>query len=914
MKKKKKKKKEMSVMSDIDFGVGGGVSPVSNGALSFGFPSPKHGESMYSGGKSMLLQTDDYSFFDRPPPSEGRNRSQSQSELPGPEADVKSMATDTVALDYRALGLGSCSSLASLGTRSVTLPSLLQLSKEEATKDLIEAVGKTGKDRDRDFFRALREGADVNHAKNSYTPLMRAAAGGQVKRVERLIEEGADLFARDRGFGAGKGGPDRGFTALDWARRTGHHEAAKLLERAMENEIKSRRGARLAGLKEADYRARVESNERHAKIMARVVEARDFKEIEKLVKKATLSRKDVANAVAKLKLHPAPDYWIDTAAHGTTALMLASIHNDVRMIRLLLEKGADIKVMAPNGHTALTWAAVGGYEFAVEAMLAASKEPDALLRATSPVDHRMSLHHASYNGHAGVTALLLGKMWDTVVKKRFDDRKKTPRGEDNQSVDARAVSPSRKLRNSGAGAVRPWFERFVDYVEAKDVVGRTAKAWAEVIGHEDVVAVLGEAEARIQRLRDDEEKARHNAEPSKCRHPDCLFIDRRDRIDEHMLRDCRFRKMGCGNCGMFMAAKDLEHHARKDCMLRTVPCSNVNLGCVETMRANEVERHIHETCKYRKVLCRRGCGALVFAGSRDRHEVETCKLSVSACSACDQDVARCNVSEHLAKLCPKRIVKCRVGCGALMAADQRENHETEVCRTPCRFKPQGCKAVIGPADSRRVHELHTCPHRLIPCPNGCGVEGISASLVGLHCTSRQCSKAKVTCSFGCSKTMTVEEARVHEDPEKGDCLERPQRCRLDLLKRKITVRRQPSGECVPAILRAYDRRDGTFVVGYPDGNVKEHLANIEYWFDDKRPLSWACGWIPAGCMDAHLDERCPHGTCKCECGQSVLRNHYAAHKATMCVLRKEECPECGVWVSVDDDEHECGATSEEEDE
>ena len=88
------------------------------------------------------------------------------------------------------------------------------------------ASGKTS-----DVVRSIDLGAEVNTTLNSYTPLMRAANWGHVGTLAALIEEGADLFAMDR----------QNRTALDWSRIARHDKAARMLERAMENEILHRR-------------------------------------------------------------------------------------------------------------------------------------------------------------------------------------------------------------------------------------------------------------------------------------------------------------------------------------------------------------------------------------------------------------------------------------------------------------------------------------------------------------------------------------------------------------------------------------------------------------------------------------------------------------------------------------------------
>lgn len=116
--------------------------------------------------------------------------------------------------------------LISLTIRSSHLCGMRQYS--QACKDLVLAAssGKTS-----EVVRSIDLGAEVDTTLNSYTPLMRAATWGHVDTLVALIEEGADLFATDR----------RNRTALDWSRIARRDRAARMLERAMENEIRYRR-------------------------------------------------------------------------------------------------------------------------------------------------------------------------------------------------------------------------------------------------------------------------------------------------------------------------------------------------------------------------------------------------------------------------------------------------------------------------------------------------------------------------------------------------------------------------------------------------------------------------------------------------------------------------------------------------
>ncbi|CAM9759269.1 unnamed protein product, partial [Sphacelaria rigidula] len=91
---------------------------------------------------------------------------------------------------------------------------------------LAAASGRTS-----DVAHAIELGAAVDSTVNTYTPLMRAANWGHADTVAELIAEGADMFVKD----------SRGRTALDWSRIARQDNVARVLERAMENEIFYRR-------------------------------------------------------------------------------------------------------------------------------------------------------------------------------------------------------------------------------------------------------------------------------------------------------------------------------------------------------------------------------------------------------------------------------------------------------------------------------------------------------------------------------------------------------------------------------------------------------------------------------------------------------------------------------------------------
>lgn len=98
-------------------------------------------------------------------------------------------------------------------------------------------------------------------------------------------------------------------------------------------------------------------------------------------------------------------------------------------------QGADPGVEASTGHTALTWAAVCGFDLvAAELLLGDSNNnntksgasvsgsvedaTNAVTRTTA-VEGKTALHNAAFNGNSGVVVLLLDRLRDLLLRDRL---------------------------------------------------------------------------------------------------------------------------------------------------------------------------------------------------------------------------------------------------------------------------------------------------------------------------------------------------------------------------------------------------------------------------------------------------------------------------------------------------------------
>lgn len=138
---------------------------------------------------------------------------------------------------------------------------------------------------------------------------------------------------------------------------------------------------------------------------------------------------------------------------GYTPLMQAADRNYLRVVRILLSRGADPFVESDDGYTALTFSARGGYLAMTRVLIKAGSDLDhgasggdtplhyacegghcevvsMLIDAGANVDSRASdgatpLYVAAYNGHVGAVRLLLRAQADPLLTKVNTDSGKT---------------------------------------------------------------------------------------------------------------------------------------------------------------------------------------------------------------------------------------------------------------------------------------------------------------------------------------------------------------------------------------------------------------------------------------------------------------------------------------------------------
>ncbi|KAI9855289.1 MAG: hypothetical protein M1824_006216 [Vezdaea acicularis] len=308
------------------------------------------------------------------------------------------------------------------------------------------------------ILKLLEKGANV-YARDSYggTALYLAAVEGHEAVVRLLLENGADVEAGD----------DDGGTALYVAAERGHTAVIRLLlEKVADADARGNKGwAALRGAAQGGHEA----------VMRLLLE--NGTDIEASNNQGFTALSWAAErgheAVVRLLLENRADIEANNN-HGFTALSLAAERGHETVVRLLLENGADIEAKDDDGGTALCRAANEGHETVVQL----------LLEKGANVDARGSyggtaLCGAANEGHEAVVRLLL---------------------ENGADVNARGRDGMTALEGAAwrghEAVVRLLLENGAN-VEARDDEGRTAIFMAAREGHEAVVWMLLENGADV---------------------------------------------------------------------------------------------------------------------------------------------------------------------------------------------------------------------------------------------------------------------------------------------------------------------------------------------------------------------------------------------------------------------------------
>ena len=453
----------------------------------------------------------------------------------------------------------------------------------------------------------------------------------------------------------------------------------------------------------------------------------------------------------------------------------------------------------------------------------------------------------------------------------------------------------------------------------------------------------------------------------ECRWGCGLKLAPEDRRKIHEMWICPLRivqcHLGCNTMGI--RAQDLEEHETQICQERLVPCS---YGCGKMLKAKLLHEHLHglggdkaehAECPQRPLHCQldyidkrlriyktsphwnlasvddadkyfteQDAYSFVARITHFREEDENhrfinmhserfwAKLSDLRFDIIDDGPWRCGQmldaerKEHRESACPRRMLKCRNGCGQLLEAKFLLAHENEQCKMNKVVCTQGCGKTLAQKDLqhheekeckfRKVfceclkyipfcdfqdHVKNQCDVRLKSCRRGCGV--LVPVIHMQNHLDNQCDKRIVKCPLGCPiRKMWAQESRNHTENDcplrlldcKVSCGEKFKACELEDHEKNHCVER-----LVPCTIGCGDQL-----------KLSQMHDHVTYHCNDRVVK------CPQGCpvrikwsaMLHHELHECVnrYTTCELGCGLSVLVRNKEKHETQECVRRGIDCP------------------------
>lgn len=351
----------------------------------------------------------------------------------------------------------------------------------------------------------LQAGIDPSSTgRDGVTALMHAAGRGDLPMMEMLLKAGAAVNARTRSGGI----------ALTWAAAAGQLAAMRLLVKSGASRdsfdqvlmVALRWGELDAFRLMLEYGANPRADDRN--VGSRL---------------ASIPRSRLVHVPELLKILLQRGWPIDAGSQdGQTALMYAANDNNLELMRLLLNAGADVNVhceckgILSGGHSALTLATSGGHEKAVVLLLDAGAVVDAPSKDGTP------LMIAAERDSRALVKLLLAKGAD--VNKARNGKGDTAlmhaafREPDNVAqllaagadVNAKAPNGATALMWAAEGDKPKIATALLDAgadLEAKTQRGRTALMIAAMRGSVDTARLLIQRGARTDVLDEDNRSA-----------------------------------------------------------------------------------------------------------------------------------------------------------------------------------------------------------------------------------------------------------------------------------------------------------------------------------------------------------------------------------------------------------------------
>lgn len=231
--------------------------------------------------------------------------------------------------------------------------------------------------------------------------------------------------------------------------------------------------------------------------------------------------------------------------------------------------------------------------------------------------------------------------------------------------------------------------------------------------------------------------------------------------------------------------KNLATHRQK-CKLELVSCRRWNLGCIEKVKRQEMQKHLQSKCALRLVKCKH-CGVETAVKVYSKHTQDcmefpvhcsngckvrgiirkdlnnhrqTCKYELMQCchvsGGCNVKVKRCDMKDHLTKKCKLTKTECPY-CGTSYAQNRYFCHE-KLCEALPRTCPNKCGQQRLVRSTLKSH-IRVCPLEEVQCKD-CN-EIIKWENMQNH-LDNQCQYREMTCE-DCGASLAVKNYLKHED-------------------------------------------------------------------------------------------------------------------------------------------------------
>ncbi|KAK1705025.1 hypothetical protein CaCOL14_012346 [Colletotrichum acutatum] len=309
----------------------------------------------------------------------------------------------------------------------------------------------------------LEKGADIAHPyRDMRSPLHWASVRGFNKVAEMLLEKGADITATT----------DQGWTPLHLAASSGHLKTVKLL---LEHGADTNR-MDTSGWKPL-YLASSKGHSKVVKLLLKYVHGSGD------IDRPGLASLDPTTAAKELELsqllltEPLAERQYLADATGWTPLHEASYTGRIKVVRLLLDLGADRWLVDARGWTVLHAAAVGGHAAVTKLLL---KDPDCKASRTDDM-RRTPLFHAATHGFDDVAKLLtFQNQGDIHITDKYGS---TPL--------------SAACRNGHSSVVKHLLSLDKSTIGIRDILGRDSIWWARNGGDTKVIRLVVQHASRL---------------------------------------------------------------------------------------------------------------------------------------------------------------------------------------------------------------------------------------------------------------------------------------------------------------------------------------------------------------------------------------------------------------------------------